>query len=104
MVISFAGEDREIAKNLAGKLQNKLVNDRTVKVFYDEFYKSELWGKELTEYFQKAYGHDSRFIVLLLSKYFATAGARGILIGIALGALTTGLRVLFGVDRPYGGN
>jgi hypothetical protein len=31
-------------------------------------------------------------------------GARGLLIGIALGTLLTGLRVLFGVDRPYGGN
>lgn len=31
------------------------------------------------------------------------AGARGILIGVALGALTTGLRVLAGADRPYGG-
>lgn len=30
------------------------------------------------------------------------AGARGILIGIALGSLTTGLRVLTGTDRPYG--
>jgi hypothetical protein len=31
-------------------------------------------------------------------------GARGLLLGIALGTLLTGLRVLFGVDRPYGGN
>ncbi len=35
---------------------------------------------------------------------FSSGGARGLLIGIALGALLTGLRVLFGVDRPYGGN
>jgi hypothetical protein len=33
----------------------------------------------------------------------AAAGARGILIGVALGTLTTGLRILFGSDRPYGG-
>ncbi len=33
----------------------------------------------------------------------ALGGARGILLGVALGTLTTGLRVLFGVDRPYGG-
>jgi cytochrome bd-type quinol oxidase subunit 2 len=33
----------------------------------------------------------------------AGGGARGLLLGVALGALTTGLRVLFGVDRPYGG-
>ncbi len=30
------------------------------------------------------------------------AGARGILLGIALGSLATGLRILFGSDRPYG--
>jgi len=30
-------------------------------------------------------------------------GARGLLIGVALGTLLTGLRVLFGIDRPYGG-
>jgi hypothetical protein len=39
-----------------------------------------------------------------LTQVFAAAGSRGILIGVALGALTTGLRVLFGADRPYGGN
>ena len=33
----------------------------------------------------------------------ATGGARGILLGVALGTLTTGLRILFGADRPYGG-
>ena len=31
------------------------------------------------------------------------AGGRGILIGIALGSLTAGLRVLFAADRPYSG-
>jgi hypothetical protein len=35
---------------------------------------------------------------------FSGGGARGLLIGIALGTLLTGLRVLFGIDRPYGGN
>jgi hypothetical protein len=33
----------------------------------------------------------------------SAGGARGILIGVALGTLTTGLRILFGADRPYGG-
>ena len=32
----------------------------------------------------------------------ALAGARGILLGIALGAITTGVRIIIGVDRPYG--
>lgn len=39
-----------------------------------------------------------------VSQIWALGGARGILIGVALGTLTTGLRVLFGMDRPYGGN
>lgn len=30
-------------------------------------------------------------------------GARGILLGVALGSLTAGLRVLMGFDRPYNG-
>lgn len=39
-----------------------------------------------------------------LTQILALGGARGILIGVALGTLTTGLRVLFGADRPYGGS
>jgi hypothetical protein len=31
----------------------------------------------------------------------ALAGARGILLGVALGTAATGLRVLLGLDRPY---
>ena len=32
----------------------------------------------------------------------AVAGARGLLLGITLGAVATGIRVLIGLDRPYG--
>ena len=39
-----------------------------------------------------------------VTQVWALGGARGILIGVALGSLTTGLRVLFGADRPYGGS
>lgn len=38
-----------------------------------------------------------------ISHGLAAGGARGILIGVALGTITTGLRILFGFDRPYGG-
>lgn len=43
------------------------------------------------------------FVSQIISQVLAVGGARGLLIGIALGSLTTGLRVLFGADRPYGG-
>jgi cytochrome bd-type quinol oxidase subunit 2 len=33
----------------------------------------------------------------------AVGGARGILLGVALGTIATGVRILLGGDRPYGG-
>jgi hypothetical protein len=39
----------------------------------------------------------------LLIQIPAVGGARGILLGVALGAVATGLRVLMGADRPYNG-
>lgn len=38
-----------------------------------------------------------------VTQVLAAAGARGILFGMGLGILTTGVRILMGIDRPYGG-
>ena len=38
-----------------------------------------------------------------LTQVPAVAGARGLLLGVALGTVATGIRILIGVDRPYGG-
>jgi len=65
IAISFAGENRKIAKNLARKLQIK-----GIKVFYDEFYKHDFWGKKLTEYFKNIYGPKTKFVVVLISKHY----------------------------------
>lgn len=43
-------------------------------------------------------------LILGIVGMISRGGARGLLIGVALGTLLTGLRVLFGIDRPYGGN
>ena len=37
-----------------------------------------------------------------ITQVWAVAGARGILLGVALGVIATGLRVLLAADRPYG--
>jgi hypothetical protein len=37
------------------------------------------------------------------TRVLASAGARGILLGVGLGTIATGLRILIGSDRPYGG-
>lgn len=42
--------------------------------------------------------------ILQTTGMLSRGGARGLLLGISLGTLLTGLRVIFGVDRPYGGN
>jgi hypothetical protein len=45
----------------------------------------------------------SGVIRLIFVEGLAVGGARGILIGVALGTLVTGLRLIMGFDRPYGG-
>ena len=37
------------------------------------------------------------------NQLLSSAGARGILLGMSLGIIATGLRILLGSDRPYGG-
>ncbi len=39
-----------------------------------------------------------------IGKVPAVAGVRGILLGVSLGIVAAGLRILMGADRPYGGN
>jgi hypothetical protein len=39
--------------------------------------------------------------VRVIADYVVLAGARGLLIGAALGAVVAGIRVLLGFDQPY---
>ncbi len=39
----------------------------------------------------------------VLVQVLSVAGARGILLGVALGVIATGTRIILGADRPYGG-
>jgi hypothetical protein len=41
-------------------------------------------------------------VAVWVAQVWSVAGARGILLGVALGAAATGLRILIGSDRPYG--
>jgi hypothetical protein len=53
-------------------------------------------------------GGGSQFYILIgqvrnwFVQVWASGGARGIVLGVALGAVLTGLRILLAVDRPYG--
>lgn len=65
VAISFAGEDREFAKELAEILRNS-----GVRVFYDSFEQADLWGKNLFEHLYYIYSSASRFCIILVSESY----------------------------------
>jgi hypothetical protein len=65
LAISFAGEDRTIAEQIATQLE-----DRGFRVFYDEFFRDTLWGKNLQEYLGEVYEKRSRLCLIIVSKHY----------------------------------
>jgi hypothetical protein len=65
VALSFAGEDRPYVDRVAEAL--RLLG---VKVFYDDFEKIDLWGKNLVDHLAEVYQHRSRFVVMFVSKYY----------------------------------
>jgi membrane-associated HD superfamily phosphohydrolase len=45
----------------------------------------------------------TRSLTPYITRVLAVGGMRGLLIGVGLGTLATGLRILLGSDRPFGG-
>ncbi len=65
VAISFAGEDRDYVEKLKTALQN-----RYVKVFYDNDEKANLWGKNLVECLSNVYSGQSRYCIIVISKNY----------------------------------
>lgn len=66
VALSFAGEDRSHAKSLADELRK-----RGLKVFYDEYEKTTLFGEDLYAHLSDVYQKRARFVVMLLSQHYA---------------------------------
>ncbi|GFO66405.1 TIR domain-containing protein [Geomonas paludis] len=66
IAMSFAGEDRAIAVEVATHLE-----EAGVKVFYDMFEKAELWGKDLYEYLAEIYSNRARYCIMFLSENYS---------------------------------
>src|SRR5258708_121789 len=66
VALSFAGEDRTSAEALFDALSL-----RGIKVFYDEYEKSTLWGKNLYTYLSDIYQNKARYCIMLLSQHYA---------------------------------
>ena len=68
VAFSFAGEDRLVVERIAKELK-----DRGLKVFYDDFEKSTLWGKVLYDYLADLYSNRAKFCVIFASELGAVA-------------------------------
>jgi len=66
IALSFAGEDRQIAQKIAQSLKKS-----KIRVFYDEFEKANLWGKDLYEHLADVYSNRARYCVVLISSNYA---------------------------------
>lgn len=66
IALSFAGEDRPAADELA-----KAVTELNITVFYDEYEKANLWGKDLYEHLSDIYKNSADFCVMFLSEHYA---------------------------------
>lgn len=65
VAISFAGEQREYVEKLAGRLRQC-----GLKVFYDNWNSTELWGEDLTRYLSRVYSEDALFTLPVFSKQY----------------------------------
>lgn len=54
VALSFAGENRELVEAIAQGLRRW-----RIKVFYDNFERSNLWGKDLYQYLSDVYAKES---------------------------------------------
>ena len=66
IAISFAGEDRPVAEELASSLVTKGLN-----VFYDEYEQANLWGKDLYVHLSKIYKDEAKYCLMLVSEHYA---------------------------------
>lgn len=66
VALSFAGEDRKLADQLA-----TLLKDRGVRVFYDSWEQAELWGKNLFDHLFAIYSEQARYCIILVSKAYS---------------------------------
>lgn len=66
IAFSFAGEDRAYVEKVA-----LLLKEKGIKVFYDEFEKVSLWGKDLYQYLSDIYSKRARLAVIFISESYS---------------------------------
>lgn len=65
VALSFSGEDRVFVEIIANQLKHK-----GIKVFYDKFETSNLWGKDLYQYLSRIYKDKAKYCVIFISNSY----------------------------------
>lgn len=65
VAMSFAGEDRIFVEQIADFLKEFNIN-----IFYDKYFESDLWGKNLYTHLDDVYQNKSQFCVLFISQHY----------------------------------
>lgn len=65
VALSYAGEDRSYVEIIAKELKS-----RNIKVFYDEFEETLLWGKDLFVYLDEIFKERAAFCVMFISEMY----------------------------------
>jgi len=66
IAISFAGEQRTFAEAIARGLR-----ERGVSVFYDDFERADLWGRDLYAHLHDIYSNKAQYCIMLASYAYA---------------------------------
>lgn len=66
VALSFGGEDRQAAENLANGLR-----EFGVRVFYDRHEQATLWGKDLYQHLQTVYRDKAKYCLIFVSRHYA---------------------------------
>lgn len=65
VALSFAGEDREVARVIG-----EIAQANGLRVFVDEFYVQELWGRNLVEELEDIYARRAHYCLILISEAY----------------------------------
>lgn len=65
MALSFAGEERTYVEEIANELKRN-----GVEIFYDDFEKHILLGKDLITHLSEIYSTKSKFVIMFLSQHY----------------------------------
>ncbi len=65
VAFSFAGEDRKYVGKVA-----EILHQLGVKIFYDEYERVDLWGKDLYSHLDDVYQKKSKYCVIFVSQFY----------------------------------